>query len=141
MLRRYLFTIVFTLGVVFSANAQTKVGLAEQLSGQVTIHRDTFGVPHIFGKTDASVIFGLAYAQCEDNFWQLETDYINALGRAAELDGEKGLGRDLAFRLFEIERLSKGEYDRLPANLRALCDAFAAGVNHFIAHQDRKSVV
>ena len=134
MLRRYLFTIVFTLCVVFSANAQTKVGLAEQLSGRVTIHRDTFGVPHIFGKTDASVIFGLAYAQCEDNFWQLETDYINALGRAAELDGEKGLARDLAFRLFEIERLSKGEYDRLPANLRALCDAFAAGVNHFIAH-------
>lgn len=106
----------------------------ETLSQQVAIHRDTFGVPHIFGKTDASVIFGLAYAQCEDNFWQLETDYINALGRAAELDGEKGLGRDLAFRLFEIERLSKGEYDRLPANLRALCDAFAAGVNHFIAH-------
>lgn len=133
MLRRYLFTIVFTLCVVFSANAQTKVGLAGQLSGQVTIHRDTFGVPHIFGKTDAAVIFGLAYAQCEDNFWQLETDYINALGRAAELDGEKGLARDLAFRLFEIERLSKGEYDRLPANLRALCDAFAAGVNHFIA--------
>ncbi|HMX28632.1 MAG TPA: penicillin acylase family protein [Blastocatellia bacterium] len=105
----------------------------------MTIHRDTFGVPHIFGKTDAAVLFGLAYAQCEDNFWQLETDYINALGRAAELEGERALARDLSYRLFEIERLSKAEYDRLPADLRALCDAFAAGVNHFIArHPETK---
>ncbi len=129
MLRRYLFTLIATFCLAFSANAQSKV----ELASQVTVHRDTFGVPHIFGKTDASVIFGLAYAQCEDNFWQLETDYINALGRAAELEGEKGLARDLAFRLFEIERLSKAEYDRLPASLRVLCDAFAAGVNYFIA--------
>ncbi|MFN0107251.1 MAG: penicillin acylase family protein [Blastocatellia bacterium] len=129
MLRRCLYTLVATFCLAVSANAQSKV----ELASQVTIHRDTFGVPHIFGKTDASVIFGLAYAQCEDNFWQLETDYINALGRAAELVGERGLARDLTFRLFEIERLSKAEYDRLPANLRALCDAFAAGVNHFTA--------
>lgn len=135
MPRRYLLTLIATLCLAVSANAQSKV----ELASQVTIHRDTFGVPHIFGKTDAAVIFGLAYAQCEDNFWQLETDYINALGRAAELDGERGLARDLTFRLFEIERLSKAEYDRLPANLRALCDAFAAGVNHFIArHPETK---
>ena len=104
-----------------------------ELAGAVTIHRDTFGVPHIFGKTDASVIFGLAYAQCEDNFWQLETDYINAIGRAAEIEGEKGLARDLTFRAFEVEKLSKAEYERMPANVRALCDAFAAGVNYFIS--------
>ncbi|MDX2044464.1 MAG: penicillin acylase family protein [Acidobacteriota bacterium] len=116
--------------LTFSVQAQQS---AQTLAQQVTIHRDTFGVPHIFGKTDAAVIFGLAYVQCEDNFWQLETDYINALGRAAELEGERSLARDLTFRLFEIERLSKAEYDRLPANLRALCDAFAAGVNHFVA--------
>ena len=115
-----------------AVSAQSPNQKSETLAEQVTIHRDTFGVPHIFGKTDAAVVFGLAYAQCEDNFWQLETDYINALGRAAELDGEKALARDLTFRLFEIEKLSKAEYDRLPAHLRALCDAFAAGVNHFV---------
>jgi len=107
---------------------------SDELASAVTIHRDTFGVPHIFGKTDAAVVFGLAYAQCEDNFWQLETDYINAIGRAAEVEGEKALARDLAFRAFEIEKLSKAEYERLPANLRVLCDAFAAGVTYFIAH-------
>lgn len=126
----------FVLVVVLTGSnvpAQTPNQQSETLARQVMIHRDTFGVPHIFGKTDAAVVFGLAYAQCEDNFWQLETDYINALGRAAELEGERALARDLSYRLFEIERLSKAEYDRLPADLRALCDAFAAGVNHFIA--------
>jgi len=119
--------------IPLTAIAQTVNPKVEALVGAVTIHRDAFGVPHIFGQTDAAAIFGLAYAQCEDNFWQLETDYINALGRAAELEGEKGLARDLVFRAFEVEKLSKVEYERMPANLRTLCDAFAAGVNYFIA--------
>ncbi|MGE0128859.1 MAG: penicillin acylase family protein [Blastocatellales bacterium] len=106
---------------------------AEKLARSVTIHRDNFGVPHVFGKTDASVVFGLMYAQCEDNFWQLETDLIRSVGRAAEADGERGLASDLAYRAFEIEKLSKAEYQRLPARVKALCDAFAAGLNYFIA--------
>jgi acyl-homoserine-lactone acylase len=106
---------------------------AEKLARSVTIYRDSFGVPHIFGKTDASVVFGLMYAQCEDNFWQLETDLIRSLGRAAEIDGERGLPTTLAYRAFEIEKLSKAEYERLPARSKALCDAFAAGLNYFIA--------
>src|SRR5215813_4854925 len=110
---------------------------AEKLARSVTIHRDSFGVPHIFGKTDASVVFGLMYAQCEDNFWQLETDLARAVGRAAEIDGEKGLANDLAYRAFEIEKLSKVEYERLPAKAKVLCDAFAAGLNYFIARNPR----
>jgi acyl-homoserine-lactone acylase len=106
---------------------------AEKLARSVTIYRDSFGVPHIFGKTDASVVFGLMYAQCEDNFWQLETDLIRSLGRAAEIDGERGLPTALAYRAFEIEKLSQAEYERLPARSKALCDAFAAGLNYFIA--------
>jgi len=105
---------------------------AEELARSVTIHRDSFGVPHIFGKTDASVVFGLMYAQCEDNFWQLETDLTRAIGRAAEIDGEKWLASDLAYRAFEVEKLSKAEYERMPAKSKALCDAFAAGLNYFI---------
>src|SRR5262245_20454121 len=79
---------------------------AEKLARSVTIYRDSFGVPHIFGKTDASVVFGLMYAQCEDNFRQLETDLIRSLGRAAEIDGERRLSSDLAYRAFEVEKLS-----------------------------------
>src|SRR5262245_31243175 len=105
---------------------------AEKLARSVTIHRDSFGVPHIFGKTDASVVFGLMYAQCEDNFWQLETDLTRAIGRAAEIDGERWMANDLAYRAFEVEKLSKAEYERMPAKSKVLCDAFAAGLNYFI---------
>lgn len=107
---------------------------AERLARSVTIYRDSFGVPHVFGKTDASVVFGLMYAQCEDNFWQLETDLIRSIGRAAEVDGERGLASDLVYRAFEIEKLSRAEYRRLPERMKALCDAFAAGLNYFVAH-------
>ena len=72
----------------------------EKLARSVTIYRDTWGVPHIYGATDASVAFGLMYAQAEDNFWQVETDYISALGRRAELNGERDLLPSLLYRAF-----------------------------------------
>jgi len=61
----------------------------ERLAQTVMIYRDTYGVPHVFGRTDASTVFGLAYAQAEDNFWRVEENFISALGRSAELYGEK----------------------------------------------------
>src|SRR5713226_6196446 len=63
----------------------------ERIARTVTIYRDTYGVPHIFGPTDASVVFGLAYCQAEDNFWQIEDNYIRAVGRATEVYGEQAL--------------------------------------------------
>jgi acyl-homoserine lactone acylase PvdQ len=116
--------------------AQTQklaVPQAERLARAVTIYRDNFGVPHIFGPTDASVVFGLMYAQCEDNFWQVETDLIRALGRQAEAEGERGLTNDLSYRAFETERLSKAELAALSAADRALCAAWAEGLNYFLA--------
>ena len=61
----------------------------ERLARSVTIYRDSYGVPHIYGPTDASCVFGYAYAQAEDNFWQVEDNYIQAIGRAAEVNGEE----------------------------------------------------
>jgi penicillin amidase len=136
MLARALLLVAIFCFVAAPGASQSKPNYdltAERLARSVTIYRDSFGVPHIFGKTDASVVFGLMYAQCEDNFWQLETDLIRSIGRSAEIDGERGLASDLAFRAFEIEKLSKAEYQRLPARAKALCDAFAAGLNYFIA--------
>jgi penicillin amidase len=105
---------------------------AQKLARSVTIYRDTWGVPHIYGPTDASVAFGLMYAQAEDNFWQLEDDYIRALGRAAELYGPERLPADIAHRAFEITRRAREEYGRLDAGARAICDAFAAGLNYYL---------
>ena len=93
----------------------------------VTIYRDTYGVPHIYGKTDADAVFGLMYAQAEDNFWQLEEDYIRVLGRSAEVEGPRGLNNDILVRAYEATQHAKEHYAHADAKLRALCDAFAGG--------------
>lgn len=98
----------------------------------VTIYRDTYGVPHIFGATDASAVFGLAWAQAEDNFEQVEDNFIRALGRASEVHGEKALRDDQTARALEIPRLSREEYERAAPRMRALYDAYAAGLNLFL---------
>src|SRR5262249_54706201 len=105
---------------------------AEKLARSVTIYRDTYGVPHIYGPTDASCVFGYAYAQAEDNFKQIEDSYIHALGRAAEVGGEKELPSDLLNRALEIPRLSQEEYQRATGRTREIADSFAAGLNYFL---------
>src|SRR5688572_6933591 len=104
-----------------------------KLARAVTIYRDTYGVPHVFGRTDASTVFGFAYAQAEDNFWRVEENFIFALGRASELYGEKTLDEDRLNRALEIPRLARDEYARLDKHMRSLCDAFAAGFNYYLA--------
>ena len=105
---------------------------AATLARTVTIYRDTYGVPHVFGRTDASTVFGFAYAQAEDNFWRVEENFINALGRASEVYGEKSLDEDRLNRALEIPRLAREEYVRLDPHMRSLCDAFAAGFNYYL---------
>jgi acyl-homoserine-lactone acylase len=103
-----------------------------KLAGTVTIYRDKYGVPHVFGATDASTVFGFAYAQAEDNFWRVEENFIFALGRAAELYGDKNLDDDRRNRALEIPRLAREEYSRLDQKMKALCDGFAAGFNYYL---------
>jgi acyl-homoserine-lactone acylase len=101
--------------------------------GSVLIYRDTWGVPHVYAKTDAGAAYGLMYAQAEDNFWQLETDTIRTIGRRAEVDGVAGLSGDIITRAWEVERRAREAYQRANHTVRALCDAYAAGVNRYIA--------
>lgn len=72
------------------------------MAKQVTIYRDTYGVPHVFGRTDAATVFGFAYAQAEDNFWRVEENFTLALGRGAELYGEESLNEDRLNHALEI---------------------------------------
>ena len=105
----------------------------DQLARQVTIHRDAYGVPHIFGQTDESVIFGFGYAQAEDYFWQVEDAYILALGRYAEVHGPQGLNSDLLNRAFEIVARSRRDFAALDNTSQRLYAAFVAGINHYLA--------
>jgi acyl-homoserine-lactone acylase len=107
---------------------------AARLAAEVTIHRDSFGVPHIHGRTDEAVVFGIGYAQAEDNLWQIEEDYLRALGMASYVYGERELAHDIVVAAFDVERLSRDEYAAQPPAIKRLLDAYAAGINHYIEH-------
>src|SRR5687768_1781464 len=107
MLNRLLVT---TLVMLFVCQLDVVANQDEEamarLARSVTIYRDTYGVPHVFGRTDESTVFGFAYAQAEDNFWRVEENFIHALGRASELYGERALEEDRLNRALEIDRKS-----------------------------------
>jgi acyl-homoserine-lactone acylase len=104
----------------------------ETLARQVTIYRDVYGVPHVFGRTDAATVFGFAYAQAEDNFWRLEDNYISAIGRDSEIHGEATINKDRLNHALEIPRLAREEYSRLDNHMRSICDAYVAGLNYYL---------
>jgi acyl-homoserine lactone acylase PvdQ len=96
------------------------------------IIRDNFGVPHIYGKTDADAVFGMLYAQCEDDFNRVERNYIWAIGRLAEVEGERALYSDLRARLFMTKEEAIKNFEESPKWLQDLCVAFADGVNYYL---------
>ena len=100
---------------------------------RVTIVRDTWGIPHVYGNSDADAVFGLLYAQAEDDFRRVERNYINALGRLAEVEGEAELYRDLRMKLFINPDFLKAQYQQSPAWLKKLMVAFADGLNYYLA--------
>ncbi|MFN0119480.1 MAG: penicillin acylase family protein [Blastocatellia bacterium] len=108
-------------------------GDVEKLAASVTIYRDKYGVPHVYGPTDESVMFGFMYAQAEDNFWQIEDSYIQAIGRAAEVHGERMLDSDLLNRQLELVRVSQAEYQRLSKQTQGFCEVTAAALNYYLA--------
>ena len=104
----------------------------EEQASRVTIIRDDFGVPHIYGKSDADAVFGLLYAQCEDDFSRVERNYTWATGRLAEVEGVDQLYSDLRANLFMTQEEAVDQYDASPEWLKKLCDAFADGINYYL---------
>ena len=108
-------------------------------AANVTIVRDDWGIAHIHGKTDADAVFGVVYAQAEDDFNRVETNYLNSLGWLAQAEGESQVYRDLRQRLFINPDTLKKLYASSPASLKKLMDAWADGLNFYMAkHPDVK---
>ncbi|MDO1500593.1 acylase [Winogradskyella maritima] len=129
------FSILFLLLCLSCDSENLNNSEADQWQKQaenITIIRDNFGVPHIYGKTDADAVFGLLYAQCEDDFNRVEQNYIWATGRLAEVEGEEAIYSDLRAKLFMTEEEAKANYDKSPDWLKKLCDAFADGINYYL---------
>jgi acyl-homoserine-lactone acylase len=100
---------------------------------RVTITRDDWGIAHIHGATDADAVFGMIYAQAEDDFPRIEANYLTALGRTAEADGDKAIWQDLRARLYVSDDELKADYARSPVRMQRLMDAWADGLNYFLA--------
>ncbi|MBT8245264.1 MAG: hypothetical protein HKP48_05290 [Winogradskyella sp.] len=132
-MRNFLF-IVFIAFISCKSDNNTSPDLErwQNTADNITIIRDNFGVPHIYGKTDADAVFGLLYAQCEDDFNRVEQNYIWATGRLAEVEGEDAIYSDLRAKMFMTEEEAKTNYENSPDWLKKLCDAFADGINYYL---------
>ena len=104
----------------------------EKEARNVTIIRDDWGIAHVYGKTDADMVFGMEYAQAEDDFNRVETNYINAMGRLAEAEGESKVYQDLRMKLFIDPEDMKSNYEASPEWLKSLMAAFADGLNYYL---------
>src|SRR5213596_1610205 len=104
----------------------------EKQAQNVTIVRDDWGIAHVSGKTDADAVFGMIYAQAEDDFNRVETNFINSQGRLAESEGEKQIWRDLRMKLFIDPKDMQAKYSASPAWLKELMDAWADGLNYYL---------
>lgn len=124
--------LVALIGMAACSAPKTEVERWQSQADNITIIRDDFGVPHIYGKTDADAVFGLLYAQCEDDFARVERNFVWAIGRLAEAEGESALYSDLRARLFMTEEEAKEGFASAPEWLRELCEAWADGINYYL---------
>jgi acyl-homoserine-lactone acylase len=133
MLMRRCASLLLLAACAAPATSDPDLARWEAQARQVTITRDDWGIPHVEGRTDADAVFGLMYAQAEDDFNRVETNFLNAMGRLAEAEGESAIYRDLRMKLFIDPDTLQALYRASPGWLRTLMDAWADGLNYFLA--------
>ena len=130
---------VASAAVAFQGGGQPEAVRWERAAKNVTIVRDDWGIAHVHGKTDAEAVFGMIYAQAEDDFNRVETNYLNSMGRLAEAEGEGKIYQDLRMKIFIDPAELKKLYAASPAWLQALMNRWADGLNYYLAkHPDVK---
>src|SRR5215472_13172786 len=130
--RLQLLLVLAAASVAFAANDQ-EVARWQQRARNITIIRDDWGIAHVYGKTDADAVFGMIYAQAEDDFNRVETNYINAMGRLAEAEGESKIYQDLRMKLFIDPAGIRKDFAKSPEWLKKLMNAWADGLNYYLA--------
>ena len=131
-LKKILITLLFPLQLLAQNFTKTEINNWQQQAKRVTIIRDNWGIPHINGKTDADAVFGLLYAQCEDDFNRVELNYIEKLGRSAEIKGEAALYDDLLLQLLIDSTAAKNDYNKAAPWMKKLLNAYADGINYYL---------
>ena len=131
-MRKVVFFILFATPLMAQKFSNLEISKWKQQAKEVMITRDTWGIPHIAGKTDSDAVFGLLYAQCEDDFDRVERNYIIAFARLAEVEGEALIYNDLRTRLFMDTVKAINLYSTSPAWMKKVCTAFADGINYYL---------
>jgi acyl-homoserine-lactone acylase len=131
-IKKILFFIFLSGPTLAQPFTQTEITAWQAQAAHVTIIRDTWGVPHVYGQSDADAVFGMLYAQCEDDFERVERNYINTSGRQAEAEGEAFLFHDLRMRLFIDTTQAIKVYQQSEPWMKKLCQAFADGINFYL---------
>ena len=127
--------LLLLIGTNFSGWSQISnkesIRLAE-LAKRVSIIRDNWGIAHVYGKTDADAVFGMLYAQCEDDFQRVEMNYIEKLGRLSEIKGSSTLYNDLETKLLIDAEEAKADYKKAAPWLKKLLNSYADGINYYL---------
>ncbi len=133
-MRKLILLVVLLLSsTVFGQAQNAELTRWQKHAANVMITRDNWGIAHVKGKTDADAVFGAMYAQAEDDFNRIEVNYLNSIGRMAEAEGERAIWSDLRQRLFIDEQEMKRLYLESPEWLRKLMNAWADGLNYYLA--------
>ena len=133
-MRKCVLVVIIIVSTLSLCRAATKDEIArwQQHAASIAIIRDNWGIAHIYAKTDADAVFGAEYAQAEDDFNRVETNYINAMGRLSEAEGEGKIYQDLRMKLFIDPAELKKDYEASPPWLKKLMDSFADGLNFYL---------
>lgn len=126
------FLLISTFAIKAQSFTPTEIARWQAQAKQVNIIRDNYGIPHIYGKTDADAVFGLLYAQCEDDFKRVEMNYIEKLGRLSEVKGEASLYDDLLIKLLIDSTEAVADYNKAQPWLKKLLNAYADGINFYL---------
>lgn len=140
---KYFFLFLFApIALYAQTNPPAEINRWKQQASRITIHRDQWGIAHVYGKTDADAVFGLLYAQCEDDFSRVEMNYIEKLGRKAEVMGEAELYNDLYLRLIIDSTEAIADYKKAPSWLKQILQSWADGINYYLhTHAETKPVL
>lgn len=129
-MKRLFLVLLMAACLPFAAHAAS--GEQERHARNAEIIRDDWGIAHVYGKTDADAVFGMIYAQAEDDFNRIERNYLLSMGRLAEAEGDRETYRDLRMKLFIDPADMKAKYRQSPKWLKALMDAWAGGLNYYL---------
>ncbi|TRZ41625.1 penicillin acylase family protein [Robertkochia solimangrovi] len=131
---KYIFLVFTFVCITESCNQNDSLASTEPeiLAEQVTIYRDSYGIPHIFGDTDEAMMFGYAYARAEDDYERIEDVFINMTGHRSKYNSDSSLADDILIRAFEIPRIAKEQYNAMDPDLQSLCNAYVAGLKYYL---------